>query len=51
MSDRTFIYIIAAIVLAHFLFAVGYLIWKIYTAPKSSDSAQETEEESNNLNI
>jgi len=46
MSDQTFVYIIIAIVVAHFLFAVGYLIWKIVNAPKSSDS----EEEINNQN-
>jgi len=37
MPDDTFVYIIVAIVLAHFLFGVIYLIYKIMTAPKSSD--------------
>lgn len=34
MSDKTTIYIIVAIVVFHFVFAVGYLFWKIYSAPK-----------------
>lgn len=41
MSDKTFIYIIVAIVVAHFIFAVAYLIWKIYSAPKSNHSLEE----------
>lgn len=45
MSDRTFVYIIVAIVVAHFLFAVGFLIWKIMKAPKSSDSEEESTEQ------
>lgn len=49
MSDKTFVYIIVAIVMAHFLVAVGYLIWKIYSAPKSNDPSQDSEEETSNL--
>jgi hypothetical protein len=30
MSDRVIIYIIVAVIVGHFLFAVGYLWWKIY---------------------
>ena len=37
MDDKTFVYLIVAIVVAHFIFAVGYLIWKISSAPKSKD--------------
>ena len=42
MTTATLTYIIIAIVVAHFLFAVGYLIYKISKAPKS-----ETDEEEN----
>jgi len=38
MSDKSFVYLIVGIVVAHFLFGVAYLIWKVYTAPKSSDN-------------
>lgn len=48
MSDKSFVYVIVAIVIAHFLFAVGYLIWKIYSAPGSSDSDKESDEIENN---
>jgi hypothetical protein len=48
MSDRTFVYIIVAIVVAHFLFAVAYLLWKIYSAPHSKDALNETEVEQKN---
>jgi len=41
MSDRTFVYIIVAVVVAHFIFAVVYLIWKIYSAPKSDNHDKE----------
>lgn len=37
MSDKTFVAIIVAVVIAHFLFAVGFLIYKIYSAPKSDN--------------
>lgn len=43
MPSKTFVYIILAIVIAHFLLAVGYLIYKIMKAPKSTD--EETEQE------
>jgi hypothetical protein len=43
MSDRSFVFLIVAIVVGHFLFAVGYLIWKIRTAPKSDDISSEDE--------
>jgi hypothetical protein len=45
MSDKTFVYIIVAIVVAHFLFAVGYLIYKIYSAPKSEEDSFENDEQ------
>lgn len=44
MSDKSFIYLIVGIVIAHFLFGVGYLIWKIYTAPKSDSNAENIED-------
>lgn len=47
MSDKTFVFIIVAIVIAHFLFAVGYLIWKIARAPKSQDSEEESDDQEN----
>lgn len=47
MGDKTFVYVIVTIVVAHFLFAVGYLIWKIYSAPKSSNSEEESDEKNN----
>ncbi len=34
MRERTIVYIIAAVVAAHFLFAIGYLWWKIYGKKK-----------------
>ncbi len=37
MSDRNFVYLIIAIVVGHFIFGVAYLIWKVLTAPKSTD--------------
>lgn len=37
MSDKAFIFMIVAIVIAHFIFAIAYLIWKIYSAPKSDN--------------
>jgi hypothetical protein len=45
MSDKTFIYIIVAIVVTHFLFAVGYLIYKIMKAPKRANDSNEQEEQ------
>jgi len=50
MSDRNFVYLIVAIVVGHFLFAVGYLIWKINTAPKSDDKDDDNNEDDDNLN-
>ena len=41
MSDKTTVYIIVAIVVFHFVFAVGYLFWKIYSAPKRNDKENE----------
>jgi len=38
MNDKTFVFIVVGIVVAHFIFAVVYLIWKIASAPKSNDS-------------
>jgi len=43
MSDRSFVFLIVAIVVGHFIFAVGYLIWKIRSAPKSSDVDNDDE--------
>lgn len=41
MSDKNFVYLIVAIVIAHFLFGVGYLIWKISSAPKSNSDPEK----------
>ncbi len=49
MSDNTFIYIIVAIVVAHFLFAVGYLLYKIIKAPKNSTESTEQEEQNDSI--
>ena len=49
MTDNTFVYIIVAIVIAHFLFGVGYLIYKIVMAPKSSDNSSEQEDQNNSI--
>ena len=43
MSDNTLIYIIIAIVVAHFLFAIIYLVYKIMKAPKSSTDSTDQE--------
>lgn len=48
MNDKSFVYLIVGIVIAHFLFGAGYLIWKIYTAPKS---ISEPEKLDNNKHI
>jgi len=45
MNDKTFVFIIVAIVIAHFLFAVVFLIWKIMKAPKSTDPDEESDEQ------
>lgn len=37
MSNPFFVYLIIGLVIAHFLFAVGFLIYKILKAPKSED--------------
>lgn len=34
-SDNTFIYIIVAIVVAHFIVGIAYLIYKIYGGKKN----------------
>lgn len=49
MGDKTFVYIIIAIVVFHFLFGVGYLIYKIMKAPKSSDDSTDKEEQNNSI--
>jgi hypothetical protein len=41
MTTATLTYIIIAIVVAHFLFAVGYLVYKIAKAPKSEADKKE----------
>lgn len=48
MSDRTFVYVIVAIIAGHFIIAVAYLLWKIYSAPRSKDALNETEKEQKN---
>lgn len=49
MSDKNFVYLIVAIVVAHFIFGVAYLVWKIYTAPKS-DGNESSQNDSNEKN-
>jgi Na+-transporting methylmalonyl-CoA/oxaloacetate decarboxylase gamma subunit len=49
MTDNTFVFIIIAIVVAHFLFGIGYLIYKIMKAPKSSDNTNEQEEQNTSV--
>lgn len=49
MSDNTFVYIIIAIVIAHFLIGVAYLIYKIMSAPKSSDNPSGQKEQNNSI--
>lgn len=44
MSDKSFVYLIVGIVIAHFLLGAGYLIWKIYTAPKSKSQAKKLDD-------
>jgi hypothetical protein len=41
MSDNAIVYIIVAILIAHLLFAIGYLIYKILNAPKSSPESKD----------
>lgn len=49
MSDKILVYIIISIVIAHFLFAAAYLIYKIMKAPKSSNNIKEQEEQNESL--
>lgn len=49
MSNNTFVYIIIAIVIAHFLFGLAYLIYKIMSAPKSSDNPNDQEDQNNSI--
>jgi ABC-type sulfate transport system permease component len=49
MDDRTFVYLIVAIIIAHFLFGVAYLIYKVMKAPKSSDEESEQKQENNSI--
>lgn len=44
MNDKSFIYLILGIVIAHFLFGAGYLIWKINTAPKSNSEPEKLDD-------
>lgn len=37
MSDKLIVYIVVAVVVAHFIFAAVYLIYKVYSAPKNND--------------
>lgn len=37
-GDNWFIYFIVAVVIAHFLFGIGWLLYKIMRAGKSKDS-------------
>ncbi|NOR88414.1 MAG: hypothetical protein GQ527_12470 [Bacteroidales bacterium] len=45
MSDRAFVYLIVSIIVAHFIFGVAYLFWKIYKAPKSDENDLQNERE------
>jgi|GEM_PF-3076706 hypothetical protein len=45
MSDKSFVTIIVAVVIAHFIFAVGFLIYKIYSTPKSNDEPDSNDNE------
>lgn len=47
MNDKSFVYLIVGIVIAHFLFGIGYLIWKIHTAPKSDSGAENIDDINN----
>jgi len=44
MPNSNFVFIIIAIIIAHFVFGVGYLIYKIMTAPKNQEQKNEQEE-------
>lgn len=44
MPDNRFVYLIIAIVIAHFLFAVSFLIYKILKAPKSENDSNKKEQ-------
>jgi len=37
MSDKLTVYIVVAVIVAHFLFAGAYLFYKIYRTPKKKD--------------
>lgn len=43
MSDKTIVYIVVAIVIAHFIFALAWLLYKIYAAPKSKNDTLDKE--------
>jgi hypothetical protein len=40
-SDSTLIYIIAGVTLAHFLFGIAYLLYKLGFAPKKKEEEKE----------
>ena len=48
MSDKTILYLVVAIVVFHFVFAIVYLFWKILSAPKKPHQ-EKTEEENKNI--
>lgn len=36
-SSNTIYYVVGAVIIAHFLFGIGYLIYKINNAPSSKE--------------
>jgi len=51
MGEKWMVYLIIAVIIGHFLLAVAYLFYKIYSAPKSNDGERDekkTNTESNN---
>jgi len=49
MQNNAFVYLVIAVVIAHFIFAVGYLIYKIMKAPKRSNESTEQEEQNDSF--
>lgn len=49
MSDTFFVSIIVAIVVFHFLAAVGFLLWKIFSATKNESTRNKIDEEKNEM--
>ncbi len=48
MSDKSFVYLVVGIVIAHFIFAVAYLLWKVYYAPKSDSNSENIDDNNHN---